>query len=256
MRVNAQRKEFSAERQYRLRQNGRSEGGWAGARTRNGGFEGLAPAVDTSGVTNAEILQAIKELGQAVGGGSQAPEGQPAEVSEEESQDVRMEIAMMVRAIARAKGELASIKHPNAEDDRILAASNELDAIVEATESATNQILEANEAIETEINAIAKTHHDDEQVMLLVDKVAEQSIRILEASNFQDITGQRVTKVVKTIRFIEERILAMIDIWGVQAFAELPVPEVSVTKEGEDLMNGPQLGNSGISQDEIDALFD
>ena len=250
---NAQVKEFSAERQYRLRQSGALSDGWSG---KNGAGSALGLVPDSSGVTNAEILQAIQDLAQVAGAGAGLSGGARAEIPEDESQDVRMEIAMMVRAIARAKAELAAIKHPDSDDDRIHAASNELDAIVEATESATNQILEANEAIETEINAIAKTHHDDEQVMLLVDKIADQSIRILESCNFQDITGQRVTKVVKTIRFIEERILAMIDIWGVQAFAELPVPDVSVGKDGDDLMNGPQLGNSGISQDEIDALFD
>ena len=36
------------------------------------------------------------------------------------------------------------------------------------------------------------------------------------ACSFQDITGQRTEKVVNVLRFIEQRINAMIEIWGVE----------------------------------------
>ena len=251
-------REFSAERQLRLRRQERAlkQITGTGAGSIADGSEALV--VDPSGITNSEILQAINDLRQELRRANGAAQGAgPApDMAEDESQDVRREIALMVRHIAQAKSEIASIKHPMAEDDRILAASNELDAIVQATEAATHQILEANECIEKELHKIGETHHNDEEVMLMVDKVAEKSIQILEASNFQDITGQRVTKVVKTIRFIEERILALIDIWGVEAFADLPVPEEGGPNDPDNLMSGPQLGNAGITQDEIDALFD
>jgi chemotaxis protein CheZ len=162
----------------------------------------------------------------------------------------------MVRMIGRTKLEIASIKHPMAEDDRMLAAAGELDAIVVATKSSTQDILAASESIESIIRKIAGTYHEDEDLVAMTDQVANEIIKIFEACNFQDITGQRINKVIKIIRFIEERILSMINIWGAEAFTELPIPGRETAEGDEALMNGPQLGSQGITQDEINALFD
>ncbi len=86
--------------------------------------------------------------------------------------------------------------------------------------------------------------------------MANEIIKIFEACNFQDSTGQRINKVVKTIHFIEEKILAMINIWGAEAFMYLPVASDPSASGDDSLMNGPQLQNQGITQDEINALFD
>ncbi len=103
---------------------------------------------------------------------------------------------------------------------------------------------------------LAALHPEDVELVNLGDQIANEIIKIFEACNFQDITGQRINKVIKTIRFIEGRILALINIWGVDAFLDLPV-EIQSAAEGDDaLMNGPQLENQGITQDEINALFD
>ena len=51
----------------------------------------------------------------------------------------------MVRSIGRTKFELAAIKHSMADDDRIKAASSELDEIVVATQSATEDILHSTQ---------------------------------------------------------------------------------------------------------------
>ena len=77
----------------------------------------------------------------------------------------------------------------------------------------------------------------------------------MESCNFQDLTGQRTTKVITTLRHIEERIVAMIGIWGIEAFEELPVPQ-SENDGDEALLNGPAKAGEGISQADIDALFD
>lgn len=258
----AVKKEFAAERQLRARQQEQQIRQLVGGA---GGEVGPGVAVDPSGIHNVEVLDAVNALRTEVAELRKSVESMPSDQKaaapgglspDEDPAVVLSEVAMMVRAIAQAKSELASIKHPHAGEDRIDDASNELDAIVSATENATNKILESNERIEKEINKVASTHHDDDEVMALVDHVAEEVISIFEACNFQDITGQRVTKVVKTIHFIEERVRSMIDIWGVDAFADVPVPEAQDGATSENLMNGPQLEGSAISQDEIDALFD
>jgi chemotaxis protein CheZ len=249
---NGQRvKEFSVERRLRARQ----VSGQAGSDQ----SVGVGAGADAGQLLSAieELRAEIKALRGSFPAGSPVSEGAPAELTDsKEALEARIEIAQMVRMIGQTKLEIASIKHPMAEDDRMLAAAGELDAIVVATEASTQDVLAASENIETLVRKIAGLHHDDEEVVTATDQVGAEIIKIFEACNFQDITGQRINKVIKIIRFIEERILSMISIWGAQAFTELPIPE-SESAEGDDaLMNGPQLENQGITQDEINALFD
>lgn len=81
----------------------------------------------------------------------------------------------------------------------------------------------------------------------------------MEACSFHRLTGQRVTQAVRTLRFIESRILAMIDIRGLEAFRDLPLPtdsEPEDDREDAELMNSPAVGGAGLSREDIDALFD
>lgn len=233
-------KEFSAERQIKVRRLSGSDG-----------------------VSNADLYLAIQEMRDEIaemraqqGGFSGQSHEAGESLAEDESLAARVEIAQMVRMIGRAKLEIASIKHPGQEDDRMQLAASELDAIVVATETSTETVLGASEEIETLVRKITGLYPDDEEVNTCCDQIANEIIKIFEACSFQDITGQRTNKVIKTIRFIEEKILALINIWGVDAFLDLPV-EGPLAAEGDDaLMNGPQSGNQGITQDEINALFD
>ena len=235
--------EFSAERRQRLQQSG--------LRPANGSADATSLALLSAiEETRAEIAELRSEIEGMQRGGVGGPD------DSREGLEVRVEIAQMVRIITSAKQEIAAIKHPMSNDDRMLAATSELDAIVLATETSTNAVLASAEAIENLIRSLSSRFQDDEDMMALTDQVANEIIKIFEACNFQDITGQRMTKVVKIIKFIEERILSMIEIWGLEAFAELPIPKSEQNDGDKALMNGPQLTGGGISQDDINALFD
>lgn len=215
----------------------------------------------------------LSEIRKAVGMGVTTPE-QPAEPEEAQEtdahletnpldHDLRIEIAQMVRSIGKAKTQIAAIKHPMSAEDQMQTASMQLDTIVQTTETATNEIMESVDAIEGTLKQIHGFTLDDPEVQQLIDQASNQLISIIEACSFQDLTGQRINQVVKTLRFIESRILAMIDIWGgLEAFKDLPIPEDEsrtgdgVSEEEEGLLNGPALGAPGLSQDDIDALFD
>ena len=233
-------KEFSAERQLRGRRQQKS-----------------------GEVTNHELLQAVESLREEVKALSvAAPSGPSTPSAPDVGPDddlaavaARVEIAQMVRIIGQAKMEIAAIRHPKADDDRMQSATSELDAIVKATETSTQDILGSAEQIEQIVRRMSGLHPNNQELGSLSEDVADEIIKIFEACNFQDITGQRITKVVNTIRYIEERILSIIGIWGIEAFADLPMPETPGTGD-EGLMNGPQLPNQGISQDDINALFD
>jgi len=212
-------------------------------------------------ISNADLLTAIETLRSDLSAISQ---GEPEQftaaaleavpVEPEIERTVQIEIARMVRMIAQAKNELATIRHPDRDDDKIQEASSQLEEIIRATEKATDEILEATEQMEKVVAEISELARDDLEIQALADRVGMKLVSIMEACNFQDITGQRITKVIKTMRFVEERIAALIEIWGPEAFKDLPVEPLN-TDCDESLLNGPQLGNEGISQEEIDALF-
>ncbi|UEM18906.1 protein phosphatase CheZ [Skermanella mucosa] len=164
------------------------------------------------------------------------------------------DVADLQQRIQATHIEIAALRHPKAEQDRLVVAGEELAAIVSATEHATNGVLSAAELIErTAVKLKART--DDPEGKADLDGIMDAVVSIFEACNFQDITGQRIGKVVRTLDFIEERVVNMIQTWGAEAFANLPTSvEVPVAEEAK-LLNGPQLQGKAISQAEIDALF-
>ena len=172
--------------------------------------------------------------------------------------NVFAELVDMSEAIARTRREIAQIRPPHQFDQQLISATAELDHIVEATEKATSDILEAAE----EIQEAAWTLRERGTEIELCDKIDQRATDIYTACSFQDITGQRTEKVVKALRFIEQRVNAMIEIWGVddiafkvadvaskmQAFAE------AVRDDGR-LLHGPQTRGEGLKQDDVDRML-
>ena len=77
-------------------------------------------------------------------------------------------------------------------------------------------------------------------------------------SNFQDLTGQRITKVVRALTFIEERVDAMMGVWHRKEFETMPLPPGTAHRDGNLELHGPNDANPKtgmISQDDIDKLF-
>jgi len=213
---------------------------------------GTAPAGRASGGAKADT-DADQDEDDDAGGA----------ILKEEARILRIEIAHMVRCLATAKREIAEIKHPLKEDadDRMTRAANELDAIVSATEQATHTILGAGETILNHCEVILAEVGDGDVIAPRLHNSMDQVSAIMEACSFQDITGQRITKVVSTLEFIEDRIRRIVSDWGREAFLDLPLDDPSAQDgtAGDDeshLLNGPQLGGGGLSQDDIDSLFD
>ena len=83
---------------------------------------------------------------------------------------------------------------------------------------------------------------------------------IMEACSFQDITGQRITKIVRSMKFVEERVDKMVKLWG-RAEIENLASSLDLSSEEDERdkrlnLSGPQMPDEAISQDDIDALFD
>ena len=175
----------------------------------------------------------------------------------EQCEKLKVELDLISDAINRTKREIAVLHGKSFEGQEMARVNGELGAVVGGTEQATQQILEAVEAIDQAATALSKNISPDQQ-KLLSEEIQERVISIFEACNFQDLTGQRISKVMNTMKFIEQHIYEMMNIWGgIDAIKAHATPTVD-TREGDArLLNGPKMeGDVGhASQDDIDAMF-
>ena len=151
------------------------------------------------------------------------------------------ELEALGREVKRAKSEIAALSVEDINESHIPAATDELDAVVEHTATATNEILDCCEQLE----ALQATLSGEPAQAL-----GQAVTRIYEACSFQDITGQRIAKVVAALKAIEARVVAVTAGFG------RPAGGAADTRtEGQQLANGPQLPGNASSQAEIDKLL-
>ncbi|MGH6702506.1 MAG: protein phosphatase CheZ [Bradyrhizobium sp.] len=176
----------------------------------------------------------------------------------EQCEKLKVELDLIYDAISRTKREIAVLHGKSFNGEEMARVNGELGAVVGGTEEATQQILEAAESIDQAASALMKVNSPDQR-KLLSEEIQERVVSIFEACNFQDLTGQRIKKVMTTMKFIENHITIMMEIWGgIDAIKSHAPPIVDIREGDERLLNGPKLaGETGhASQDDIDALFD
>tara|TARA_R110002124_G_scaffold64985_2_gene177229 strand:+ start:31353 stop:31997 length:645 start_codon:yes stop_codon:yes gene_type:complete len=160
-----------------------------------------------------------------------------------------------------AREELLFVRPGDIQDEHIPNATGELDEIIKSTEVATSSIMDACEVLET-----VADKQDDAVQSAMTDEIT----KIYEACSFQDLTGQRVSKIVKSLVLIDEKVTHMLDVIGARLsdvddeVAQEPqcgnikdVGDINNVSniDDESLMNGPQSAEQAISQDEIDKLL-
>jgi len=213
-------------------------------------------------VSNEDVLRAILEIG----GGLHREFDELKQVLSQNSRDsdhIKLEDARLLtreleelsRHILNTKKEIAMIRGGDeALPDRISSANFELDAIVKHTEDATNGIMTAAEEID-DIAGKIRNIITEEGDIKYIDDINSRVISIYEHCNFQDITGQRISKVIKTLDYIETRIGNMLQIWS-DVQEEQGIQPQPMAESGDDnLLNGPQLPGTAVSQSEIDDMF-
>ncbi len=161
---------------------------------------------------------------------------------------MREEIARLASYIDTAKEEIFAIATTEKNDAALGDATLHLDAVIKATEEASNTIMDSADAIQ---NAASGIGGEKEQ------QIIDATTRIYEACNFQDISGQRLTKVIRLLGSIEERVDKLNDLFGTPEEAKAAAGDAAKKAEltDQDLLNGPQLSGKGTSQADIDALF-
>ena len=156
------------------------------------------------------------------------------------------ELEALGRMVADAKAEIAALRVDDINASHIPAATDELDAVVEHTAVATNEILDACEALERLVPGLPAG---------AAETAGTAVTRIYEACSFQDITGQRIGKVVAALKTIEGRVQEVTRRFGGTVPAPAAPAAPDPRTEGRRLANGPQLPGNATSQAEIDALL-
>lgn len=175
-----------------------------------------------------------------------------------EAQKIKDDLQQIHEAIAETKKAIATLHRGEYQGVKISRMTNELSAIVEGTEQATEDILHAAEQIDNDAADLHAALRQSANIDTISD-IQEQVVKIFESCNFQDLTGQRISKVVTAFGFIEERVDHMMEIWGgLESFKGLELDPACTRDDHERLLNGPALEDDEeiASQDDIDALFD
>jgi chemotaxis protein CheZ len=154
--------------------------------------------------------------------------------------------------IAKAKAEIAALRVEEIAASHIPAATDELDAIVQHTAAATEAILESCEKLDGLADKLASKY---------ATVLQSATTRIFEACSFQDITGQRISKVVATLKTIEARIAHIVATVGMANMTP-EAPAVSGQQVANSsgpslpsLENGPPLPGAAMDQSDIDRLL-
>lgn len=227
-------------------------------------LNGDEPAQDVSADTaesalrHVEIMTALNEL-RAMFGSNVARSERTAEGFDpptDDSATLKAELDIIDEAIKRTRQELVKLRDGAYEGPTVARAANELDAVVIGTESATGCILASAEEIEQIASTLSAGLKSDHERGLVQD-IQERVTRVFEACSFHDLTGQRINKVVATLKFVETHIARMIQIWdGIERFKNhSPLPVTAPAKN--KFLNGPMIkeDDGHSSQDDIDAMF-
>lgn len=153
-----------------------------------------------------------------------------------------IELYKQIEEVCDNLKQVHSEAHNVLDKTKVPDATAQLDDVLEHTEKATNIILDSATAIQSIV--------DEKGMAELSAKINEHVTKIYEACSFQDITGQRIQKVLQGLYKLELGLTKLIE--AAKAYSD-PVNEVQ--NKAEELVNGPQLSSDAPSQTDIDKLF-
>ena len=162
---------------------------------------------------------------------------------------LRDEIIKISNHIEATKNEIIALAPANSENGHIGTAAIQLDAVMKATEEAAHGIMDAVDEIQ---NIVSASNLDKE----VQNKITDATTRIYEACNFQDLTGQRINKVMKALEFTEAKINRLVKLFASDGTVNVEeLTKATTEREDAHLLNGPQLPSVAPSQSDIDAMF-
>ena len=151
---------------------------------------------------------------------------------------LKQDLQSLSARIDAVLGEMGRVDVQGILQLHVPVATDQLDAIITHTERATNTILDECERLDL---AAAD--------MWFQLDVSAATARIYEACSFQDVTAQRVTKVIQVLQAIEAKSAEFLRVMGGSPAHGTDRPDTPV------LLNGPQHPRVAMSQAAVDELI-
>lgn len=190
------------------------------------------------------VLEAIERLRNSLGR-AVTPAALPYE-------RLQMDIVEMARAIARTERELRAIQPDGTMPSQFAQASDELDRVVLTTEQATTTILAAAEKVQ-EYAWTLREHSGSVEDCDLLDACATE---IYTACGFQDLTAQRIRKVIDTQRFLDKRLKALLEAAGLAEDFHADEKMIEENDEPAPKQRSSDVWMNEENQAEVDHDFD
>lgn len=131
------------------------------------------------------------------------------------------------------------------ESSQMPDATLHLNDVLHTTEQATHTILDSSSAIGGIVDASSAGETDK-------GRVSEHLSRIYEACSFQDISGQRIKKVLQHLQSLETQLQHLSETAG----GYVAGSKATAAPASKDiLLNGPALSSQAPSQSDIDDMF-
>lgn len=178
---------------------------------------------------------------------------QPSSQADHQLMLLRQEVVGMGQLIANTRAEIAGLLPTGTAHSHLTSASDELDAVVSATERAAVEIMVAAENAQEAAQRLRQAVAETPEAKQDLDTIEGAAIDIFMACSFQDLTGQRIRKVVQALTYIEKRVAALTMLWQGQPPTEAPEMAEWDAREDAHLLHGPN--EDGLQQDHIDALL-
>lgn len=162
------------------------------------------------------------------------------------------ELADLRNRLKWIRHEVSAVRYPCTTENCVSRIVSELRAVAYAAESATNTILTIAEAIDSTVELIPKSASEG-NMATIVDQFHSLIASLFTECAFQDITGQRISKIVTTLSFIEKRIAFIVQALD-ESFVQLPFSEQDSGAERK--FQNCYICNSNINQADIDDCFE
>ncbi len=166
--------------------------------------------------------------------------------------------------MARIRRELAALNAGNGDADLFQSSLEQLYALANEIAEATDRMMTACEEIQESADAIgAKTKHRGIKAQL--KKITAGTVDIFEACSFQDLTGQRIGKLTRTVAAFHTGFHAIARLAVGKSAGNGSAPKSAEGKnrhhaidriDGGITLEGPQINGPAVSQADIDSLFD
>ncbi|MDA0305351.1 MAG: hypothetical protein O3B76_03585 [Proteobacteria bacterium] len=208
------------------------------------------------GITNDDLMDAISDLKDNVN----KVAGQMAEIAAAPPPPPPPE-PDNTDELGTIKQDVSALRAVDPDDDKLVLARGELKTVTEITDKSANEIMNQSDEIHVVIDKIREdlSAGNTDKVESHCATLEEIATNLLMACEFQDLTGQRLNKVSNALLGMEDKIgglFTALDIAEGTGAGGLSAVTDDDQRPDTDLLHGPQDEGEGISQADIDSLFD